>query len=95
MAVEKKLSHLYYKDYGNPTFFTGNANVLLKEYNKKYTPSIKITNVEIFLSKQSVYGLHRKQVNKFPRNKVYTMFQGDVLSADLADMRAFKTQNDI
>lgn len=95
MAVEKQLSYLYYKDYGNPAFFTGNANVLLKQYRiKKYTPSIKIKDVEQFLTKQSVYGLHRKQINKFPRNKIYSMFQGDILAADLADMVSFKSQND-
>lgn len=93
--IEKTLHYLYYKAYGNPSFFTGDAKVLLKGYRDGgYKPAIKLNDVQHFLSKQSVYGLHRKQVNKFERNKIYSMFQGDIFALDIADMNAFSEQND-
>ena len=93
--IEKTLRYLYYKAYGTPSFFTGDAKILLKGYrNGGYKPSIKLKDVKHFLSTQSVYGLHKKQINKFERNKIYSMFQGDIFAMDIADMRAFSKVND-
>ena len=93
--IEKTLRYLYYKAYGTPSFFTGDAKILLKGYrNGGYKPSIKLKDVKHFLSTQSVYGLHKKQINKFERNKIYSMFQGDILAMDIADMQTFSKVND-
>ena len=95
LNVDKQLHNLYYKAKGKPSFFTGDAKVLLKQYrDEKFNPTITIQDVQKFLTKQAVYGLHRKQVNKFDRNPIYTMFQGDVFALDLKDMGAFSSQND-
>ena len=59
--IEKTLSYLYYEAYGTPSFFTGDAKILLKGYrNGNYKSSIKLKDVKHFLSTQSVYGLHKK-----------------------------------
>ena len=95
LNIDKQLYNLYYKAKGKPPFFTGDVKVLLKQYrDEKFKPDITIQDVEKFLTKQSVYGLHRKQLNKFERNPIYTMFQGDVFALDLKDMGAFSSQND-
>jgi hypothetical protein len=84
-----------YKTVGGRSFLTGSANVLYKEYKeKKLKPPINLRNAEIFLSKQVVYTVHRNAREHFPRNRVHVKFIGDVVSADLADLKTFKENND-
>ena len=92
--MNAKLKKLY-KTAGGSSFMTGNANVLYKEYKeKKFKPPIKLRDVKIFLSKQVPYTVHRNAREHFPRNRIHVKFIGDVLSADLADLKTFKENND-
>ena len=92
--MNAKLKKLY-KTAGGSSFMTGNANVLYKEYKeKKFKPPIKLRDVKTFLSKQVPYTVHRNAREHFPRNRIHVKFIGDVLSADLADLKTFKENND-
>ena len=92
--MDKHFNKLY-KTLGTPTYLTGSAKTLFDAYrNHKFTPAIRFQDAINFLSKQVPYTLHRRGIENFPHNRVYTKFIGDIVSVDLAELPAFKDKND-
>ncbi len=88
--MDTVLKKLYYKT-DSPACYAGVTN-LYREAKKKL-PNIKVKDVEIFLSKQQTYTLHKPVKRRFPRNKIVTAGLDVDWQADLADLSSLKQYN--
>jgi hypothetical protein len=84
------LRSIYY-DISNPASYSSRENL----YNaaKKINPSIKLADVDTFLSGQLTYSLHRRVVRKFKRNPVVSSRHLEEGQADLVDIQRYKKDN--
>lgn len=80
--MDSILKEVYYNPR-NPGSF-GGVQRLLREVQKKTGFSRK--EVEVFLTQQNTYTLHKDRRWRFPRNKVIALFKDEQWQADLAEM---------
>ena len=88
----QKLDAIYYK-FGDSGGFSS-PQAVLKQFRKLH-PRLIITKNQVldYLTHQTTYTLHRKKINKFQRNMVFTprcMYQWSI---DLAEMGGFEQYN--
>ena len=100
MVYKKRLSeesvqrlHDIYYSLGESGGF-GSVENVFKRFQNLY-PDIPIskTSVQDFLNHQTTYTLHRRKINKFKRNMVFTPRCNYQWSLDLGDMNGFETYN--
>ena len=88
--MDALLKKLYY-DKRSPAYFGGKGTLF--RLAKRNLPSIRVRDVEDFLTRQSSYTLHRPIRRVFPRNKIIATGLDSHWQADLCDMRKLKAHN--
>lgn len=89
--MDSLLSSIYF-DTNNPVSFSS-VNALYHEA-KKQLPSLRLSDVNDWLSKQEAYTLHKAARKRFIRNPVIVGGIDDQWECDLADLSMLKRYND-
>lgn len=92
-AETSKLLLKIYTTPEHPGSFSS-ATVLQKILNSQYDKFVKLTDIQDWLSKQRVYNIHQRAVNKFDRNPIIVKYIDDQWQADLFFMPNLASAND-
>lgn len=87
-----KLFASIYKNIENPSSFSSVQNLFQEA--RKHDPSIKLEDVQHWLSKQDAYTLHKPAIRKFKRNRILVNSIDAQWEMDLVDMISLSEFND-